>query len=504
MLSLYAEAIGQIESSGNYRARGPRTKRGDRAYGKYQVMGANIPKWTKEVLGRRMKPSEFLADPQAQDAVFQAKFGEYVQRTGSPDDAASMWFTGKPLSKGGTRKDITGTTGNEYVMRFRQAVQSAAPQMASVDPGAVPAAPNDARGSVRPPERPGGYPADSLDDMLAPPDARTRAQQLAAQTVGAKYNPSGDTLTPADRNETAMVGTGLIRDMLGRVTAPEPQPPIRAPLPPGYHPPSQPARPITPTPRLAPPPAQDPTAMRLDNTAMVGTDLLRDLLSPRKPAPVPAEGPLGGPVNRPGDRPLPPPSSPRPDPQPTREPPLAGLPRHMGVPTASMVEQARASVDTGSSPPGVPTPRSPIGGPQIAAQRPDRATAIDPQYGRGNIADNPAFPPQPRQNPNRAMAGIPDSNPSFRHPLPTYGVLPGANPIPAPPPSYGNAIASLAPSPGSAPSPAPGGGGLSSLASLFSGFGGGGQQQEAPPLMQAPLTPLAMLLPVPDPFRGYS
>ena len=296
----------------------------------------------------------------------------------------------------------------------------------------------------------------------------------------------------------------LAPDQRAVITPPQRPDPIRAPLPPGYHPPSQPARPITPTPQLAPAPAQDPTAMRLDNTAMVGTDLLRDLLSPRKPAPVPAEGPLGGPVNRPGDRPLPPPSSPHPDPQPTREPPLAGLPRHMGVPTASMVEQARASVDTGSSPPGVPTPRSPIGGPQIAAQRPDRATAIDPQYGRGNIADNPAFPPQPRQNPNRAMAGIPDSNPSFRHPLPTYGVLPGANPIPAPPPSYGNAIASLAPSPGSAPSPAPGGGGLSSLASLFSGFGGGGQQQEAPPLMQAPLTPLAMLLPVPDPFRGYS
>lgn len=449
MLSLYAEAIGQIESSGNYSARGPRTRRGDRAYGKYQVMGANIPKWTKEVLGRRMKPAEFLADPQAQDAVFQAKFGEYVRRTGSPDDAASMWFTGKPLAQGGGRRDVTGTSGNEYVRRFRQAVQSAAPQFASVDPGAsVPSGQADPRASVRPPERPG-----DLDAMLSPPDNQTRAEQLAAQTVGAKYNPSADTLTPADR----AVG--------------QPAPPIRAPLPPGVYPPNMPRRPITPTPQR----------YQLGNPNASLDDLLATV------DPGPREGVIPGPVNRFGDKPLP------------------GLPRNMGVPTASMIERARAPVD--AAPPGVPAQRSPMGGPMNAAMRPDPVTAIDPQYGRGNIADNPAFPPQPRQNPYGAMAAIPDSNPSFRHPLPVHGVLPGSAPIPAPPPSFGNQLAGVrSPAPsvsGGGGGPSSGGSGLASLASLLGAFGGG-EQQEAPPLMPAPMTPLAMLLPVPDPFRGYS
>lgn len=52
----YANAIANIESrgSGDYGARGPQTASGDRAYGKYQVMGANIPSWTQAALGRSM------------------------------------------------------------------------------------------------------------------------------------------------------------------------------------------------------------------------------------------------------------------------------------------------------------------------------------------------------------------------------------------------------------------------------------------------------------------
>jgi hypothetical protein len=70
---------------------------GDRAYGRYQVMGRNIPSWTKEILGTEMSPQEFLASPEAQDAVFKGKF---MQKTSDPKDAASMWFTGRPLGAG--------------------------------------------------------------------------------------------------------------------------------------------------------------------------------------------------------------------------------------------------------------------------------------------------------------------------------------------------------------------------------------------------------------------
>ena len=48
----YRDAIASIESGGRYNAMGPRTNKGDRAYGKYQMMGNNIPGWTRMALGR--------------------------------------------------------------------------------------------------------------------------------------------------------------------------------------------------------------------------------------------------------------------------------------------------------------------------------------------------------------------------------------------------------------------------------------------------------------------
>jgi len=119
-LSAAAAAIASIESagSGGYKALGPVTHNGDRAYGKYQVMGANVPTWTKEALGYAMTPQQFLNDPAAQDTVFRYKFGDYTNKYGSMGDAASMWFTGKPLAQGAGRHDILGTSGADYVRKF--------------------------------------------------------------------------------------------------------------------------------------------------------------------------------------------------------------------------------------------------------------------------------------------------------------------------------------------------------------------------------------------------
>lgn len=120
-LGRYADAIAKIESagSGGYSALGPQTKSGDRAYGRYQVMGANVPEWTREALGRALTPEEFLASPKAQDAVFRHKFGSYVAQYGSPADAASAWLTGRPLAAGGANaKDQLGTSGADYARKF--------------------------------------------------------------------------------------------------------------------------------------------------------------------------------------------------------------------------------------------------------------------------------------------------------------------------------------------------------------------------------------------------
>lgn len=129
----FGKAIAGIESAGQkdpYAALGPVTKTGDRAYGKYQVMGTNIPAWTKEHLGQEMTPEQFLANPQAQDAVFKGQFGKYVQQTGNPQDAASMWFTGKPLAQGAGLSDQLGTTGQGYVDKFNAGLGGAAPSPA--------------------------------------------------------------------------------------------------------------------------------------------------------------------------------------------------------------------------------------------------------------------------------------------------------------------------------------------------------------------------------------
>lgn len=121
MDNAYRDAIAGIESagSGDYGALGPATKGGDRAYGRYQVMGANIPEWTQAALGRPMTPQEFLQNPEAQDAVFDHRFGSYVQKYG-PEGAAKAWFAGEGGMKNPNARDVLGTSVEDYGRKFTQ------------------------------------------------------------------------------------------------------------------------------------------------------------------------------------------------------------------------------------------------------------------------------------------------------------------------------------------------------------------------------------------------
>lgn len=112
-------AIGQFESGGNYKVIGPKTSSGDQAYGKYQVMGANIPSWTKEALGYSLTPQQFLNNQKAQDTVAEYKMGQYLAKYGTVEDVASMWFSGRPVAKAGNAKDVIGTTVPQYVQRVK-------------------------------------------------------------------------------------------------------------------------------------------------------------------------------------------------------------------------------------------------------------------------------------------------------------------------------------------------------------------------------------------------
>jgi phage-related minor tail protein len=85
-------------------------------------MGSNIPSWTEEALGRRLTPSQFLASPADQDSVFDRFFGKSVAKYGNPQDAASVWFTGRPQASARNASDILGTTSTQYVDKFNSAL----------------------------------------------------------------------------------------------------------------------------------------------------------------------------------------------------------------------------------------------------------------------------------------------------------------------------------------------------------------------------------------------
>jgi hypothetical protein len=115
----FASAISGVESGGRYDALGPQTKTVDRAFGKYQVMGANIGPWSEKILGRSLTPDEFLSSPEAQDAVFQGVFGEYAQKYG-PEGAARAWFAGEGGMNNPNARDQLGTSVAQYGQKFSQ------------------------------------------------------------------------------------------------------------------------------------------------------------------------------------------------------------------------------------------------------------------------------------------------------------------------------------------------------------------------------------------------
>jgi hypothetical protein len=119
------EAIADVESrgSGDYEAVGPVVKtgmyKGQRAYGRYQVMEGNIGPWTREVFGEAMTKEQFMADPKAQDKVVEHQLKKSFERFGTYDDAASVWFSGQPYDPSSKKSDGS-TTVPEYVKKFRR------------------------------------------------------------------------------------------------------------------------------------------------------------------------------------------------------------------------------------------------------------------------------------------------------------------------------------------------------------------------------------------------
>lgn len=94
------DAIGAFESKNNYSSFPSFTvtdKSGNTGtpLGRYQVMSYNLPNWLAQAGLPSMTPQEFVANPKAQDQVFDKIFGGYMDKYGSFNSAVKAWFGGE-------------------------------------------------------------------------------------------------------------------------------------------------------------------------------------------------------------------------------------------------------------------------------------------------------------------------------------------------------------------------------------------------------------------------
>lgn len=200
----YANAIAQIESGGDYGTVGPTTKTGDKAYGKYQVMGSNVPSWTKIATGTSMSPSDFLKDPDAQDQVFNTYFGGALNKYGNPQDAASVWFSGKPYAQGQDKSDGYNT-GKDYVSKFNAALaqQQQQPSASQADPETAMAQAFASQGqppAASPaPGSPNAMVANDFSQMGGPNSPAQTPASTVANAFAGLGGPNSPAQTPATR-----------------------------------------------------------------------------------------------------------------------------------------------------------------------------------------------------------------------------------------------------------------------------------------------------------------
>lgn len=102
-------AIGQQESGGNYSV-----VNSIGAVGKYQVMKANIPSWSKAALGYSISWQKFRDSPDLQEKIVRYKLNSYYKNYGFRG-AASAWYSGNPKLDMSTRAQPGGPSIKEYV-----------------------------------------------------------------------------------------------------------------------------------------------------------------------------------------------------------------------------------------------------------------------------------------------------------------------------------------------------------------------------------------------------
>lgn len=105
-------AIRQRESSGRYGVMGVPVH-GDRALGAYQIMGNNLPGWSKQVLGHSVTPQQFLHSKQLQDQIAGHFLQNYYNKYG-PAGAAVAWYAGEGTARKWVKNHGQGFNNPQY------------------------------------------------------------------------------------------------------------------------------------------------------------------------------------------------------------------------------------------------------------------------------------------------------------------------------------------------------------------------------------------------------
>lgn len=190
----YRNGIAKIESdgSGGYEAVGATHETLGRALGRYQIMEANIPQWSKDALGREVSVGEFMSNPSIQDAIFDHRFGEYVKRFGE-EGAAQAWFGGTGGVGKLNRTDVHGRLNiGSYGSTFMQNIGGGQPQRFG---------PTRQRALENPNQ--GGSAQRRYLDLLANSQFQSTADVLGAYQRQYDYNETGQAAISAEDSRLA-------------------------------------------------------------------------------------------------------------------------------------------------------------------------------------------------------------------------------------------------------------------------------------------------------------
>ena len=96
-ISKFAWAIAMVESGGRHGVMGPKCTvghfQGQRALGKYQIMPGLLDSLSGQVLGYKVSPEEFLADPELQDQIVRPTISKLWRKYRNTDGVV-IWYAG--------------------------------------------------------------------------------------------------------------------------------------------------------------------------------------------------------------------------------------------------------------------------------------------------------------------------------------------------------------------------------------------------------------------------